>query len=421
MQDRQVKNILVVDDLESTRNLLHRFLTLSDYMCETAADSQEALGLLAEKHFDMVLSDIKMQGMDGLELMVRAKELYPHLDFIIVTGHADEYSYSSIIKAGATDFATKPLELGELRAKLERIEREKQTLHQLQKANQALAWESEIKASIAELSEALISSTALEDISLLVLKHAKTLTESPWGMIGYIDHTRGSLMQVAVSGDLGEIIWIPDSDLATRRTTGLWEWVLDNRKTSFDHHHTGGSLSQEAPPVIRHFLSVPALADETLVGIVSVANSPRSYSEQDLLLIKRLAVIYALALQRKQKEDEVGQARDYLDSVLDNSPTGISIVDSHGRFVKCNKMAAELYGNTAEELKGMSCFDVYPHKEELDQMLAQLRSRGFVRGYRIKIKTGDGSVVPFIISISLLKDTHGRNMGSVCVVEDVGR
>jgi PAS domain S-box-containing protein len=416
MEDSQVKSILVVDDEETLRMLLHMFLSSSGYACEIAADSSEAMEMLRKRHFDMVISDIRMPGKDGLELMQEAKTIYPNTDFIIMTGHAAEYSYSTIIKAGATDFAIKPLQLEELKAKLERIDREKRTLKQLKEANETLAWEASIRGSIAELSEALISAASHESMSLLVLKHAKQLTGSPWGLIGYIDHEIGSLMHVAVSGDKGTTFWIRDSDVALKRSTGLWEWVMENQKPPTPNDTAGTSGNVENRCSIHRFLSVPALAAETLAGIISVANAYRSYTEQDLLLIKRLAVIYALALQRKQKEDEVRQMRDYLDNIVDNSPSGISIVDRHGRFLKWNKKAAELYGYSYAQLKGGLCFNLYPDKDQLDKMLAKLRTEGSIKQYEIEMEKCDGNVVPFKLSISLLKDSQNKTIGSVCVI-----
>jgi len=421
MEGNQVKSILVVDDEETLRMLLHMFLSSSGYACEIAANTTEAMEILSERHFDMVISDIRMPGKDGLELMQEAKTIYPHLDFIIMTGHAAEYTYSTIIKAGATDFAIKPLQLGELKAKLERIDREKRTLKQLKEANETMAWEANIRGSIAELSEALISSASHEDMSLLVLKHAKQLTGSPWGLIGYIDHDIGSLMHVAVSGDNGTIFWMKDSDVALKPSTGLWEWVMESRRPRISKETAGTSGNVDNRCSIHRFLSVPALAAETLAGIISVANSYRNYTEQDLLLIKRMAVIYALALQRKQKEDEVRQMRDFLDNIVDNSPSGISIVDRHGRFVKWNKRAAELFGYSYEQLKGGLCFNLYPDKNQLNKMLAKLRAEGSIKQYEIEMEKWDGNVAPFRLSISLLKDSQNKTIGSVCVIMDPSR
>ncbi len=70
--------------------------------------------MLGKQEFDLVVSDIKMDGMNGIELMAEAQKRCSHLDFIIMTGHATTYSHSDIIGAGAADYLVKPFEVGEL-------------------------------------------------------------------------------------------------------------------------------------------------------------------------------------------------------------------------------------------------------------------------------------------------------------------
>ena len=132
MSDRLINRILVVDDEKPYRELLAEILLTWGYTCEVAADAFEALDLLSQGRFDLVISDIRMQGKDGLELMREARETFPQLDFIIMTGYAPEYSYTDVISAGATDFICKPFQLTELEAKLGRIERENQNIRRLQ-------------------------------------------------------------------------------------------------------------------------------------------------------------------------------------------------------------------------------------------------------------------------------------------------
>jgi putative two-component system response regulator len=137
MGDALIKNILVVDDEMEYRTIIEQILRGLSYSCDSAADACEALERIGRKDFDLVISDIMMEKMDGLELMREAQTKWPQLDFIIMTGQAD-YTYSDIIKAGATDFISKPFEAGELKAKIERIERENQVYRELQERNEDL-------------------------------------------------------------------------------------------------------------------------------------------------------------------------------------------------------------------------------------------------------------------------------------------
>ena len=125
-------SVLVVDDDDQCRSVLLNYLELIRYAGKGAANASEALEVLAQERIDLVVSDIKMSGMDGVELMQEAHQTYPQVPFIIMTGYALEYSCHDIINAGASDFIAKPISLGELRAKIWRIQKEKDILRQLQ-------------------------------------------------------------------------------------------------------------------------------------------------------------------------------------------------------------------------------------------------------------------------------------------------
>jgi diguanylate cyclase (GGDEF)-like protein/PAS domain S-box-containing protein len=121
---------------------------------------------------------------------------------------------------------------------------------------------------------------------------------------------------------------------------------------------------------------------------------------------------------RRQAENEVRQAKEYLENILDNSADPIGIVDSQGRIIKWNKAAEQVFGYSLVELEGKSSFGLYADKNELQKMLFQLRRDGAVRRYEIHLKKKDESIVPFGLSINLLYDRAQKVIGSVCVARD---
>ena len=122
--------------------------------------------------------------------------------------------------------------------------------------------------------------------------------------------------------------------------------------------------------------------------------------------------------KRRMAQEELKQTNTYLENVFENSPDAIGIVDKQGKFIKWNKMAAELYGYSFEELRGKSSFDLYADRGEMERMLKRLRQHGSVKS-EILMKRKDGSVAPFEISIGLLRDGEGRVLGSVSVARDL--
>jgi PAS domain S-box-containing protein len=123
--------------------------------------------------------------------------------------------------------------------------------------------------------------------------------------------------------------------------------------------------------------------------------------------------------KRKWAENQLRITNEYLEDIFESSPDGIGIVDKGGKFIKWNRMAAELYGYTLEELREKSFHDLYADRDELDRMLGELRRNGSVRKYEIDMKKKDGTVAGFEISISRLADDAGKILGSICVARDL--
>lgn len=99
-------NILVVDDEQVVCTSLQRILR--DHLVETALCGEDALGKMKERHFDVVFTDLKMPGMDGIELLKIIKKEYPDSVVIIITGYATVATAVEAMKEGAFDYIPKP-------------------------------------------------------------------------------------------------------------------------------------------------------------------------------------------------------------------------------------------------------------------------------------------------------------------------
>ena len=102
-------SILLVDDEEGIRTVLGISLADAGYDVTTAASGEEALARFAERKPDIVLTDIKMPGLSGLDLLERLKAADPEVEVIMLTGHGDMDLAIQSLKRDATDFLTKPV------------------------------------------------------------------------------------------------------------------------------------------------------------------------------------------------------------------------------------------------------------------------------------------------------------------------
>jgi DNA-binding NtrC family response regulator len=103
-------DILVVDDDDVIRDTLCELLSLQ-YSCQTADTAEEALAKLEAQSFDVVLTDISMPGLSGMELLSRVLKLYPGTPVIVISGLSDQEQAQSLISLGAADYLLKPFRL----------------------------------------------------------------------------------------------------------------------------------------------------------------------------------------------------------------------------------------------------------------------------------------------------------------------
>ena len=138
--DDRRPTILVVDDMKETRSLLRKMLESEGYPVEEAADGTDGLEKCTSAEIGIVLADIKMEPMDGLELTRKLGASYPHIEVILITGYSSTESVIEALRSGAFDYITKPMNL-------ERV------LHSVQMAQERLASSARQEGLVRALSE----------------------------------------------------------------------------------------------------------------------------------------------------------------------------------------------------------------------------------------------------------------------------
>jgi len=107
-------DILIIDDERAIRKTLSEILSFEGYKLEEAADGEEGLKKFREKSFDVVLCDIKMPKLDGIEFLQKAGEINPDVPIIMISGHGNIETAVEAVKKGAYDFIQKPPDLNRL-------------------------------------------------------------------------------------------------------------------------------------------------------------------------------------------------------------------------------------------------------------------------------------------------------------------
>jgi len=119
LEEYQKASVLIIDDDEQIRSLLVTVLG-GNYRCRTAGSAEEALTALGDAAFDLVISDIDMRGMSGLELVPHVHSMSPDTVVLMISGDQDIETAIEAMRAGAFDYITKPLDLRHVEAAVER-------------------------------------------------------------------------------------------------------------------------------------------------------------------------------------------------------------------------------------------------------------------------------------------------------------
>ncbi len=127
------KTILVVDDEPEVCEIISDALTGQGHKVESAGDGIEAVEKIKSSEFAIVITDMDMPRMDGMQLIEYIAHDHADIDIIAITGHLMRYKYTEVVEAGASDFITKPFTINELEAKLNRLIRERGLREQLSK------------------------------------------------------------------------------------------------------------------------------------------------------------------------------------------------------------------------------------------------------------------------------------------------
>lgn len=109
-----MSNILIIDDERAIRKTLGEILSYEGYKIEEASDGEEGLRKFKEKAFDVVLCDIKMPKLDGIEFLDKARESNPDVPIIMISGHGTIETAVEAVKKGAFDYISKPPDLNRL-------------------------------------------------------------------------------------------------------------------------------------------------------------------------------------------------------------------------------------------------------------------------------------------------------------------
>jgi len=258
---------LVVDDEKLIRELLEDFLGLEGFQVTTAEGGEQALEMLSQENFDLVLTDLKMPKMSGLQLLSQAKQLKPSLVVIIMTGYGTLDTAIDSMKQGAYDYLLKPFKVEDVLRIVSRglrqgrLEKEninlKQTLH------------------IYDASEAISSTLELDAIYAYALKAVDALLDPDYAAL-YLKNEKSGHYDISLEflGEQGEELKGMRGQLSANELLKFF----DQHKPCllYDREIAKAYLEQPATTPLVSFTAFPIRAKEEISGFIVAVSFNRN-------------------------------------------------------------------------------------------------------------------------------------------------
>ena len=326
-KNRQNK-ILVVEDDQDNRILTSKILDTLGFEVATAQDGLAALDILAARDISIVITDISMPRMDGMQLLEHISGEYPDVDVIVMTGHTKEFSFSKVIEAGAIDYLGKPFQADELKAKLTRCLRERDLIQALQKE--------------AKKRQDIERNSARQQQFITNALNALTY---PFYVIDAKDFT--IKMGNTASG------YQPNSN--ARQTCHSLTHKSDTPCNSTEHPCPLRVILQTKKPFSVEHIHFDKDGNERNVDV-------HAYPLFDEHGNVAQIIEYSLDItDRKNAEEKLRLSEQRYRHLVEGTSDLITQVDAQGRFTYINHVAQDIFGYMPEECLGKPLFDfVHP-------------------------------------------------------------
>jgi diguanylate cyclase (GGDEF)-like protein/PAS domain S-box-containing protein len=198
----------------------------------------------------------------------------------------------------------------------------------------------------------------------------------------------------------------------TREPLVVEDVVADPRSVNVEWMHQEGYVS---------FVGIPLVIRNRVVGVLSLlTRHPHRFTAGELETLSAFGAQAAIAVENARLYEAVREARDFLQSIAENSADAIITTDVGGRVTYFSPGAVEMFGLEARSVLGRPIADYYRSGlEEARAVMAQLRTEGRIKDYETAFRARDGRLVEVSSSISLLRDAKGEIVGTVGIVKDI--
>jgi signal transduction histidine kinase/CheY-like chemotaxis protein len=313
------EKILVIDDEERMCRSLKELLEGDGFHVTTTQDPVEAMELINRDPFDLIITDIKMPKMSGLEILHTARRANPDMEVILMTGYASLESSLDAIREGAFEYLLKPVEFSQLRISVKRaLEKresglsQKRLLEDLRQVNLNLNNRLNEINALYEAGKSLVAASSVKELLNKIVNLAAGVTEAEIGSLMLIDQSGEFLTIEAYKGlneELVRTVRLPVGESIAGYVAQKGEPLfIDNLEEDERFRRINKERYTTAS-----LLCVPLRLSDKILGVVNMANKKGgvAFTEHDLKLLSTFASQAAIFI------DDARQAEDNLRKLME--------------------------------------------------------------------------------------------------------
>ena len=410
----KIGRIIVVDDEAELMSALCEMLVGQGYETAGFLTGGEALAVLKEREFDLLLTDLMMPGMDGIELIRAGLEIDPNLIGIIMTGHGTVQTAVEAMKTGAFDYILKPFKLNTLlpllsramqvrNLRLENMQlKETVAIHELGKA---IAFSSDLNSIMNKIADATLQQCSADEVSIMLpTKSGREL---------YVAVVRGGHTE-----NIGEHAPIEQ---------GIAGWVACNRESVVFRGEVSDPRMAPIRPRndIHTAVSMPMLSQGKLVGVLNV-NITKSHRQFTLGQLKALSILVSIIspiLENTALYIQIRKAEEEYRSIFENAREGIFRSLLGERFIAANPALARIFGYDSPEDILASVTDIarqiYVNPDDAAEFARIMETQGEVINFECQAHHKNGSQIWISVSAHAVRDEIGVLLYYEGTLEDI--
>ena len=380
--------VLLVDDDEDFRSAITRRLVKRGIDPEQAGNGEECISILEEKPMDVVVLDIKMPGMNGIEVLRQIKGKHPDTEVILLTGHGSTQDAISGIKSGAFDYLTKPLDLEHLVVKIEQ-------------AHKKIQWQKESRRESETEYQALLQ--CVTDYVIAINNKYQIL------MANNLFRTEFGMQQDGFCYG----VW-------KKRDEKCEDCLVEKSFKDGQSHASEETVVMKDGRIAQMLVkATPVMNERGKIAYVLETATDITVKKRLQEELKRVSGNLEGMLDERLRELEESEER--YRTIFERSLDAIIHTDPKGRIMEINQAGLHILGyKTKDELFSLGpATDLFENREDLYLFQKMLFREGFVTEFETRLTGKKGRSFDAVITSSVIFDIIGQITGYVMIIRDI--